>query len=198
MSSNPSFGPEWLDNAEIKKDVNKVTEDAVKRIQEQGKKAKQAQQDIKQDKKTNAWLWQFLTFITKSIKNEKLINLLYNTFFKVKHPQNNITYLRKNINTKVIVGIFVPFYTQKAQEYKVTPLYENILTSDSTENIPNFMQYLKKLAKTYHDNIPLDKEVFTKFITEIILLYISVHTDKPINERRQMIALEVAKHLYGQ
>jgi hypothetical protein len=42
-----------LDSAEIRQDANKVSEEAVKRVQEQGKKAKQAQQDIKKDKDQN-------------------------------------------------------------------------------------------------------------------------------------------------
>jgi len=198
MSNTPNIGAEWLDSAEIKQNTNQITEDAVKRVQEQGKQAKQAQQEIKQDKKTNAGLSDFLTFIIRSIKNENLINLLYNTFFKVKHPENNITYLRKNINTKVIIGIFVPFYTQKAQEYKVTPLYEKLIGKDTIKSIPHFVQYLKTLAKTYHDNIPLDKDTFTKFITEVILLHMPIHKEKDITERRQLIQLEVAKNLYSQ
>jgi len=83
--------------------VNKVTEEAVRRVQDNQRKAKQVQQQIKQDKDNNEKLAHFLIFLLQNITNEKLITTLYETFFKTKHPKTNVTYLRKNINTVVIV-----------------------------------------------------------------------------------------------
>lgn len=197
MTNNPNFGVEWLDTAELKQDSNKISEEAVKRVQEQGKKAKQAQQAIKKDKDTNTKLSAFLTFLLKDIKNEKLVSLLYNTFFKVKHPQSDIVYLRKSINTKVIVGIFVPFYKTQAEQYKVRDLYKDLIPSSIT-NIKDMTSYLKNLAKTYHDNIPLDKGTLIQFVTECAITYLQSHKEKPVAERRQLAQLEVAKHLYGK
>jgi len=198
MPSSPNFGVEWLDSAEIRQDANKVSEEAIKRVQEQGKKAKQAQQDIKKDKDINGSLAAFLSFLLKNTKHEKIIPLLYNTFFKVKHPQSNITYLRKNINSKVIVGIFVPFCRQQVQEYKIWPLYDNILPSWSIQNIDQLIGYLKKLSSLYHDNIPLDKDNLTQFLTELSLLYIPAYTDKELPERKQLIQLDINKYLYAK
>jgi hypothetical protein len=113
----------------------------------------------------------------KDIQNEKLINTLYNTFFKVKHPQSNIIYLRKNINTKVIVGIFVPFYIKQAQEYHVIDLYKDILPKE-VKTTEELVSYLKKLAKLYHDNIPLDKQLFVMFIAECIAEFLPNNSGK--------------------
>lgn len=198
MTSSPNFGVEWLDSGEIRQDANKVSEEAVKRVQEQGKKAKQAQQDIKKDRDQNAHLAAFLSFLLKNTKHEKIIPLVYNTFFKVKHPQSNIVYLRKNINSKVIVGIFVPFYRQQAQEHKIWPLYDAILPSWPIQNIVQLVDYLKKLSSLYHDNIPLDKDNLTQFLTELSLLYIPAYTDKELSERKQLIQLDISKYLYAK
>lgn len=196
MTSSPNFWIEWLDSADIRQDANKVSEEAVKRVQEQGKKAKQAQQDIKKDKDQNEHLAKFLSFLLKNTKHEKIIPLLYDTFFKVKHPQSNIVYLRKNINSKVIVGIFVPFYGEQSREYKIHTLYESILPSQSIQNIAQLVEYLKRLSSLYHDNIPLDKDNLTKFLTELALLYIPAYIDKDLIERKQLIQADIAKYLY--
>lgn len=198
MSTSPNFWAEWLDTAEIRQNANQIKEEDVKRVQEQGKKAKQAQQAIKKDKDDNAHLSQFLTFLLKNIKNDKLITLVYNAFFKVKHPQSNIVYLRKNINTKIIVGIFIPFYKQEAEKSKVMPFYSSILMQNTTNTVADYVSYLKKLSGLYHDNIPIEKDALIAVITAIILQYTNINTDKDILERKQLIQLEVAKLLYNQ
>ena len=88
----------------VRQDVNKVTEEAVRRVQDNQKKAKQVQQQIQDDKQNNAKFAHFLTFLIQTVKNDTLINDMYETFFKTKHPKTDITYLRKNINT--IVRVF--------------------------------------------------------------------------------------------
>jgi len=197
MSNNANIGIEWLDAAELRQDTKKVSEEAIKRVQEQGKKAKQAQQDIKQDKDVNDKLAKFLSFLLKNIKQERLIQLLYNTFFKVKHPHSDIVYLRKTINSKIIVGVFVPFYPNQAKEYKITELYSAILPSE-IKDIKTFVSYLKNLSIAYHDNIPVDKDLFLQFTTALASIYIPVYTEKTPLERKQLIQLDIAKYLYNK
>ena len=67
-----------------RQDINKVTEEAVKRIQEESKKAKHIQQQIQQDKQANNKLANFLGFLLKTIKDENIITTLYDLFFKTK------------------------------------------------------------------------------------------------------------------
>jgi len=137
--------------------VNKVTEEAVRRVQDNQKKAKQAQQQIQQDKANNAKLAQFLTFLLKTLKNDKLIVALYEVFFKTKHPKTEITYLRKSINTIVVVGIFAPFFPQEIKQFGLGPYFEKLIAINKKPAITEYLTYLKQLSKTYHDNIPMDK-----------------------------------------
>jgi hypothetical protein len=75
----------------------------VQRIQSQSKQAKQIAQQIKKDKAINYHLAQFLSFLMKEIQNEELIKAITDTFFKTTNPKDQITYLRKDINTYVVV-----------------------------------------------------------------------------------------------
>jgi len=83
--------------------VGKVTEKDVKRAQTDSKKAQQAQDEIKKDKQKNNQMAEFLSFLLKSIKNDKILDNVYQTFFKVTNPKNNMTYIRKSINNVIIV-----------------------------------------------------------------------------------------------
>ncbi len=87
-----------------------MTEEAVRRIQENQKKAQQIGQDIKKDKDTNSKFAKFLTFLLKDIKNDALIKQIYTTFFKTINEETALTHIRKNMNTIVVVGMFMPFY----------------------------------------------------------------------------------------
>ncbi|MEI8092093.1 MAG: hypothetical protein WCG98_08095 [bacterium] len=62
----------------------------------------------------------------QTVKNDTLINDMYETFFKTKHPKTDITYLRKNINTIVIVGIFAPFYPTEINTFGLKGYFEKI------------------------------------------------------------------------
>lgn len=177
------MGAEWLDVAKIRDQQNQVTEEDVQRAEQQAKQAKQAQQDIKKDKKKNEHFAVFLTFLMKNIKNEKIISYLYNTFFKTRHPKNNILYLRKNINIIVMVGMFVPFFMQEAEKQHITTLFKDFLPSKPI-TIDKYIVYLKKLAEKFHDNIPLDKENLLNLLIEITITFIDpTQEPKEINQK---------------
>ena len=67
---------------QVREDTNKVTEEAVRRVQDNQKKAQQVGQEIKNDKATNGKYAKFLTFLLKDIKNDHLIKQIYHVFFK--------------------------------------------------------------------------------------------------------------------
>jgi hypothetical protein len=161
---------EWLDVGWApREDVNKVTEEDRKRVQEDGQKAKQAAQQIKKDKKINNDLADFLWQLLKNINNEKIISWIYNVFFKVKNPKTDITYLRKNPNTVVIVGIFAPFYTEEIKQFNLTGFFENIYDTWGELKLETYVKYLKDLSSKYHDNVPIDKEEFLNFLFDVIM-----------------------------
>ncbi len=152
---------------EVREDTNKVTEEAVRRIQDDQKKAQQIGQEIKKDKANNDKLAQFLGFLLKEIKNDAIMRQLYTVFFKTRHPESDLVHLRKSINTVVVVGIFVPFYQAETKELGLESMYEEIFSFDGNNNLTKYIKYIKHLLPKYHDNIDMEKHEFIKLLTHI-------------------------------
>lgn len=158
----------WVeDYGPVREDNNKVTEEAVQRVQAQSKQAKQIAQQIKKDKAINNQLAKFLTLLMQKIDNEDLIQAIVSTFFKTTDQRNQITYLRKDINIYVVVWFFVPFFLKEAEELKIISFYENLWVKTAWSNLENYILYLWKVSEIYHDNIPIDQ---WPLITLIILI----------------------------
>lgn len=158
----------WVeDYGPVREDNNKVTEEAVQRVQAQSKQAKQIAQQIKKDKAINNQLAKFLTMLMQKIDNEELIKAIVSTFFKTTDQRNQITYLRKDINIYVVVWFFVPFFLKEAEELKIMSFYENLWVKTAWSNLENYILYLWKVSEIYHDNIPIDQ---WPLITLIILI----------------------------
>lgn len=152
---------------EVREDTNKVTEEAVRRIQDDQKKAQHIGQEIKKDKANNDKLAKFLTFLLKEIKNDTIIRQLYTVFFKTRHPETELLHLRTNINTIVIVGIFVPFYQAETKQLGLEWIYEDIFAFDGSNDLTKYIKYIKQLLPKFHDNIDMEKHEFTKLLTHI-------------------------------
>ena len=174
---------EWLDIWWWpREDVNKVTEEDRKRIQEDSQKAKQAAQQIKKDKKVNNDIANFLGYLLRSLTNDKIISWIYNVFFKVKNHKTDITYLRKNPNNVVIVWVFAPFYVEAIKQFNLVGFFENIYDFNDKLDLDLYVKYLKKLSWQYHDNIPIDKEEFLNFLLDVIMEFGLIKTDINIKE----------------
>lgn len=182
----------------VREDVNKVTEEAVRRVQDNQKKAKQAQQQIQQDKQNNAKFAQFLTFLLKKLTNDVLVTALYDVFFKTKHPKTDITYLRKSINTIVVVGMFAPFFPAEIQQFGLAPFFDKLIPLNKKPNITDYLSYLKNLSKTYHDNIPIDKTAFIKFLIQILMEFGLVNKETMTEDQKKELQLGLQKELYGK
>ncbi len=107
------------DLGSVRSDISQITEEDVQRVQENSKRAKQIAQQIKKDKAINAQLAKFLGFLMGEIKNDELIIAIHRSFFKTTNPQDQVTYLRKDINTPVLVGFFAPFFLTQISEFKI-------------------------------------------------------------------------------
>ena len=159
--------------------IDQVSEEAVQKAQEENRQAKQVAQQIQADKTLNQHFAAFLSMLLKKISHEELIKAIYDTFFKTINPQNNITYLRKDGNTKVIVWFFVPFFIKEAQEYKIFPFYEKLSPEESGYSIRRYVNYLEQLSATYHDNIPINQSAFVELVVLIIQYFILNEKGKP-------------------
>ena len=156
------------DGEQVRQDVNKVTEEAVKRVQAGTAQAKQIQAQIKKDKAINNNLAGFLQVLLKQIKNEDLVTYLYKTFFIVTNPKTWAKYYKKQVNNVVIVWFFAPFFWDQIEHYKLQNYYDDIkITWDIT--LPTYIDYIKKLSKKHHDNIPVDKDSLLNLLCLIIM-----------------------------
>jgi len=156
---------------EIREDTNKVTEEAVRRVQDNQKKAQQVGQDIKNDKATNNKFAKFLAFLLKDIRNDGVVKQIYHTFFKTRHEETDLVHLRKSMNTIVVVGIFMPFYQTEIKELELDSVYQDIWSFNGNVQLTEYISYIKQLLPKYHDNISIDKQEFTKLLTVISEYY---------------------------
>lgn len=150
---------------EVREDTNKVTEAAVRRVQDDQKKAQQVGQDIKDDKATNDKFANFLAFLLKDIRDDRLIKQIYQVFFKTRNEETDLVHLRKNMNTIVVVGMFAPFYQEEIKELGLQTTYEDIFSFDGDIHLTKYINYIKKLLPKHHDNIIINKSEFIKLLT---------------------------------
>ena len=153
-----------------------VTEADVQRVQENSRQAKKVAQQLQQDKKQNNQLANFLTFLLGEISNDKIIKWLYDTFFITIDPKTNIPYFRKSMNDIVVVWLFYPFYTEKANELWVSHYYEN-LNWAWKRNINDYIAFLQDLSDHYHDNIPIDQNSFVNLLVEMLKEFLPSNMD---------------------
>ncbi len=185
-------GVEDLGN--VRSDVNQVTEEAVQCIQAQSKQAKQIAQQIKKDKAINTQLWNFLTLLMKTIDNEELIQAMVATFFKTTNPKNQVTYLRKDINTYVIVGFFVPFFLDDAEKFHILGFYDQLGVKEAWSSLKSYISYLGRISEVYHDNVPIDQWPLLTLIILIAQTWLFKEKSLPKSEE---IKQEVLQALYG-
>ncbi len=168
-----------------------VTEADVQRIQENSRQMKKVAQQLKQDKKQNNQLADFLVFLLGEISNEKIIKWLYDTFFITIDPKTNIPYFRKSMNDVVVVWLFYPFYMEKANEVWVSHYYEK-LSNSWAKTLEWYIAYLQELSDNYHDNIPINQNSFIQLVIEIFKEFLSNGVDPELGqnidqEYREMI-----------
>lgn len=155
-----------------------ISEQDRQRIQEEARQIKKIAQQIKQDKKANNELADFLTFLLSAISNDNIINALYNTFFITIDPKTNIPYFRKCMNDIVVVWVFYPFFKDEADKIWISHFYE-WLKNVWSETIEWYINYLQDLSDHYHDNIPVNQTSFIQLIVEIVKEFLSNAPDSP-------------------
>ena len=170
----------------VRKDLNQIGEDAIAQAQEQARQAKKIAGQIQKDKAINFQFAKFLSFLLGEIKNEAIIKEMYETFYKTINPKNNITYLRKDANTMVMAGFFVPFFIQDAQRFGILPAYSR-LEPEHTKTLSEYVAYLGKLSSTYHDNIPINQSAFINLVVLIATHYLK--TGSLESTKEQIISL---------
>jgi hypothetical protein len=75
------------------------------------------------------------------------------------------------MNTIVVVGMFVPFYQEMIKELELEWIYQDIRYFDGDVYLTKYINFIKQLLPKYHDNIIIDKQEFTKLLTDISEYY---------------------------
>ena len=188
-------GNEWIDAGEgVRSDVSKVTEQDVKRAQWDTAQAKKAQEEIKKSKAINNNVAKFLSFLLKNIKNEELISSIYNTFFKVIDNRTKTTYLRKSVNDIVIVGFFAPFFVKEIERFWLKQYFDDLMNDKSNHNITEYIEYIKRISRKYHDNVPINKDNLLNLLSLIIWEF-GINKDALSESGKDKIKKEIDKKL---
>jgi len=151
----------------------------VQKVQEEARKAKQVAQQLQKDKAINNQFAQFLSFLMQTIKSERIIKGIYDTFFTTTDYKTHITYLRKNMNSVVVCGIFYPFYQEEGDGYGLEEFFGKLLHPRQGFSIREYVSYLQELSNHYHDNVPINQSHFVTLLAYIIQEYLSQAPDAP-------------------
>jgi hypothetical protein len=85
------------------------------------------------------------------------------------------------MNDVVVVGLFYPFYSEKAEELWVNHYYEN-LNNAKEKSVNWYISYLQDLSDHYHDNIPINQSSFIQLLVEIFKEYLSNNSNSELWE----------------
>jgi len=173
----------WLDVGDI------FTEKDLKCIQEEEVKAKKVAKQIWTSRQKNTKIADFLSFLLQDIKDEWLISLIYKVFFTMRSVKNKMTYLKKNINSVLIVGFFAPFYKSSLEKFWLLSVFDKLYSFPTsvkfkdnsnagfnidykdTFDVDIYLKYLKRLSNHYHDNIPIHRNDFLNLLVKICYYY---------------------------
>lgn len=156
---------------QIRENTNNVTEEAIRRIQDNQKKAQKTQQDIKNDKANNDKFANFLAFLLSDIKNDILIKQLYQTFFTTTQQETEVPNIKNSRDIAFIVGIFVPFYEQQIKELQLNENYQDIRPFQENISLTIYIEYIKKLIIKHQKHMNIKKEAFGKLLSYLAEYY---------------------------
>jgi len=175
----------------------KFTEKDIIHIQESEKQAKKVAQQIQNNKQINNKIAKFLAFLMKDIKEENLLKDVYQVFFTTKDEQKNITYLKKNINSILIAGMFAPFYPNQIQKFQLNIYFEKFRNFGQKVTVDTYIDYLKKLSKHYHDNVPINQQTLINFLINLFVYYKVLPPETKETEQHNHITHTIKTKLFG-
>jgi len=175
----------------------KFTEEDIIRIREWWEKAKAVATKSKASRAKNTKLAEFLTFLLKEIKNEKITSGIFHVFFKTKHPDTKKDFLRKSPNIIVIVGMFAPFFPTEAKKYNIETIYKEIHNFHSIPNKEEYISYIKKLSAKYHDNIPIYKQDFIEYLIQLLHYFKISWYNQLTQENKKQLYIQINEELFA-
>ena len=166
---------------------------AISRIEKNQKKASQTRGQIRKQKKENTQLAQFLIMLINTLTNSKVLTALHHVFFS---PETGGPY--KNVNHKVVVGLFIPFYRAEMEQFKLQEFYQELLPPvEETIVLSNYIDYLKKLSFKYHDDIALNQQNLLQLIVYIVLHFTRLDVSEFNDDQKKELIISIVQDLFG-
>lgn len=166
---------------------------AIARIEKDSKKASETRGQIQQQKKQNKDMADFLTFLLQQLTN-KILRDLHLVFFS-----SDTGWPQKNINHKVIIWLFAPFYKEQIEQYHLWSLYNDLLAEPNNLSLTQYIHYLKQVSYRFHDNIALNQQRLLQLVIDIMKQYSIIdntHKDWEKEAKDNLVAT-IIQELFG-
>ncbi len=150
----------------------KITQADIARIEAQAKKAKQVWQQWQQTKRNNQAIANFLTFLFRNIKDDKVLLEIHKLFFTKNNVNTGAKELKSTIYAVVLIGIFAPFFIENIKNMWLFPTFEWLLQNIQQEiTTSKYISYVENLCKKYKISFIEHNSQFVSFIVEILFYF---------------------------
>ena len=140
----------------------------------------------------------FLTFLLQTLESDKIIISLHKVFFSEDTGGAQV-----NVNHKVIIWFFAPFYQDEIEQYWLNPLYHELIQwsqlshQSSSIKLSSYIEYLKKVSYTYHNNFALDQQQLLQLIINILLHFEVIDVTQLKDEQKKELIISITQDLFG-
>jgi len=171
---------------------------AIDRIEKEQKKASETRWQIRKQKKEDIHMATFLTFLLQTLESDKIIISLHKVFFSEDTGGAQV-----NVNHKVIIWFFAPFYQDEIEQYWLNPLYHELIQwsqlshQSSSIKLSSYIEYLKKVSYTYHNNFALDQQQLLQLIINILLHFEVIDVTQLKDEQKKELIISITQDLFG-
>ncbi len=164
---------------------------AIAHIEKESKKASETRWHIQQQKKQNTHIAGFLIFLLQQLTN-KLLHWLHIVFFS-----SDTGWSQKNINHKVIVWLFAPFYKKEIDQHNLWSLYNDLQKEQEKLSVVEYIHYLKQVSYRFHDNIALNQQNLLQLIIDIMKHYKIINTTEFEQIEKEKLTATIIQELFG-
>ncbi|UFX83091.1 hypothetical protein [Candidatus Absconditicoccus praedator] len=133
-----------------------VSEDDVKSVEEDQKKAQQVSSQKKQQQVKDRFTAKLLTIIFENLNNENIILYFFRFYKKVK--------------IESLIPVFSPFLMDKFDE-EILSKIKNLGTSADASSIESFLSFVSGLIKNHKDLQKLPEDELLEFVEEIVYYF---------------------------
>lgn len=184
--------------AESSESSEKSNEAQVARIEAATKKAKQISWIIAQDQKQNDMIAKFLIILLQTIKDDDLIHLFHNLFFRIKDNKTGQMRITSKTNNMLMIGLFVPFYQKEIEQFWLTHFFQTMYPVWQFPTMDNYWPYLQRLTFNHFNTMPVDQKTYLELIVKIKQYFKLITVEEYNDENKSDYLKTMAKWLFDQ